>query len=228
MKKGLLKIAGGVAIACLCSNTMAAFLDFTDDSTIASLSLIAGGFGGSVDGVGFTLTSSDGAVNFDEAYDGSLSVGCQSSGGMLKCDRDGAGIGDDEISGISVVAGQKLTLSFDSAVYLSSLHFLDLYDDRDGGNGREEATITIDGAAYAVAAVGSNGDGGYADWTFEPILAQTIEFTAATGSLFEDDAQNDYAVAGAGVSVVPIPAAAWLFGSALMGLVGFGRRRKTA
>ena len=30
------------------------------------------------------------------------------------------------------------------------------------------------------------------------------------------------------VSAVPVPAAAWLFGTALIGLVGFGKRRKTA
>ena len=35
--------------------------------------------------------------------------------------------------------------------------------------------------------------------------------------------RNDYLVRGA--SVVPIPAAAWLFGSALVGLVGLGRRK---
>lgn len=31
-----------------------------------------------------------------------------------------------------------------------------------------------------------------------------------------------------GISPVPIPAAAWLFGTALIGLVGFGKRRKVA
>ena len=34
-------------------------------------------------------------------------------------------------------------------------------------------------------------------------------------------------VAFAQVSVVPVPAAVWLFGTALIGLVGFGKRRKT-
>jgi hypothetical protein len=33
---------------------------------------------------------------------------------------------------------------------------------------------------------------------------------------------------GSTVSAVPVPAAVWLFGSALIGLVGFGKRRKAA
>jgi hypothetical protein len=42
---------------------------------------------------------------------------------------------------------------------------------------------------------------------------------------------NDYLVATAttindGTSVVPIPAAAWLFGSALLGLAGVARRKQ--
>jgi hypothetical protein len=39
---------------------------------------------------------------------------------------------------------------------------------------------------------------------------------------------NDEAIVGAEISAVPVPAAFWLFGSALVGLAGFGKRRKTA
>jgi len=35
-------------------------------------------------------------------------------------------------------------------------------------------------------------------------------------------------VAIADLSAVPVPAAVWLFGSGLLGLVGVARRRKTA
>lgn len=54
---------------------------------------------------------------------------------------------------------------------------------------------------------------------------RSVKFKAGCGNVSNascgDD--NDYLVAGA--SVVPIPAAAWLFGSAMLGLVGIGRRR---
>jgi hypothetical protein len=41
---------------------------------------------------------------------------------------------------------------------------------------------------------------------------------------------NDEAIVDAQIapSAVPVPAAIWLFGSALVGLIGFGKRRKTA
>jgi len=39
---------------------------------------------------------------------------------------------------------------------------------------------------------------------------------------------NDEAIVGAEISAVPVPAAFWLFGSALVGLAEFGKRRKTA
>jgi hypothetical protein len=41
-------------------------------------------------------------------------------------------------------------------------------------------------------------------------------------------AQWDFDVQVTGVSTVPVPAAAWLFGSAILGLVGVGRRKKKA
>jgi hypothetical protein len=46
-----------------------------------------------------------------------------------------------------------------------------------------------------------------------------------------DNALNDYVLADTysiSVSAVPVPAAVWLFGTALIGLVGFGKRRKAA
>jgi hypothetical protein len=46
---------------------------------------------------------------------------------------------------------------------------------------------------------------------------------------FNEEARDSLAAAGMpNLSAVPIPAAAWLFGSALIGLVGFSKRRKAA
>ena len=42
------------------------------------------------------------------------------------------------------------------------------------------------------------------------------------------DADYDDMVVRVDVSAVPLPAAVWLFGTALIGLVGLGKRRKTA
>ena len=48
-----------------------------------------------------------------------------------------------------------------------------------------------------------------------------IDFRA-TGNAFEDH----FYIRNANVTVVPVPAAVWLFGSGLIGLAGFARRRK--
>ena len=220
----------GFVASCLCNGALAAYLDFTDNSTISSLSTISGGFGGTVDGVDFTLTSTDGVVNFNETYDGSANLGCQSGGGPLMCDNDGAGIGNDEITGLTVSSGQTLNLVFDTAVYITSFDFLDLYLNPDLTKGGEQASVSIDGTIFTVDANGTSGDGGYANLDLlslgGPILGQNIEFTAFLGSMIQDDKDNDYSFAAITVSAVPIPAAAWLFSTALIGLVGFSKRRK--
>jgi len=193
----------------LCNGAMAAYIDFTDDST---------GLSGMVDGIGFTLTSTDGTVtlNQDGRYDGSSYSHCQPAG-SLTCDRDGVGIRNDEIT-----MGQTLSLVFDTAVRITSFEFLDLYK----GKYAEEATVTIDGGiSRSVSATESSGVGGYANLGFLALVGagQNIAFTAR--NFFGDDGNNDYALAAITVSAVPIPAAIWLFGTALIGLVGFGRRK---
>ncbi len=224
----------GFVAGCFCSGAMASYLDFTDNSTILSLTEITNGYEGSVDGVSFTLTAARPGVNFNQGYDGSLNTGCQSAGGPLECDGDGAGIGNDEITGLTPISGQIMTLEFETAVYISSLDFLDLYLNADSRLGGEQAMVTIDGTtpSYLVNATGTSGDGGYANLDLlalgGPVLGQTIEFTSFLGGQLQDDRDNDYAFAGISVSAVPIPAAAWLFGTALIGLVGFSKRKKTA
>ncbi len=53
------------------------------------------------------------------------------------------------------------------------------------------------------------------------------EFGDSTWLLAQDGTLT-YAAAVNGVSAVPVPAAAWLLGSGLVGLVGVARRKKIA
>lgn len=237
-------ILSAILIAgCALNSATAALLDLTDSVTIASLSAITpvgsvNGFAGTTaDGLGFELTSADGEVNFRQRYDGSLRTECltPSGGGTLACIKDGAGIDNDEVTG-KVSGGQTLKLEFATDVVISGFHFLDLYVNPADRNldpddqRRERATVSIDGDIHSIGAAEFGGQGGHAYLDLlslaTPVVGRTILFTANPDSKFWDDHDNDYAFAAIEVSPVPLPAAVWLFGSALIGLAGLGRRRQ--
>jgi hypothetical protein len=199
MKHTSLSIFGSVLLLFLCNSVSAALLDFTDNSV---------GYTGTVDGVGYTLTSTGGAMNRDEQP----GTGC----GVLACDNDGVGAygGDND----EIDSDQSLSLDFASPVYVTGLHFLDLFK-------IEQVKVVIDGGTpfYLDAVFDIGVGGGYLNYIFTtPILASQIEFFAefSTG----DQGDNNFALAGVNVSAIPLPPAVWLFGSALVGLISFRRR----
>jgi len=225
MKNILSKTIGILFLSTFSHVSMAALIDFTDTNFIGGLTSVSNGFEGNIDGIVFTLTSTDGTVNFKENYAGN-STGCS----ILECDKDGAGINNDEISG-GVNVTQTMTLLFDTEVAISSFYFLDLYKrpDYDTSNRAEQATITIDDVLFeTVLATGLSGDGGFASLENVLAIGTKFEFTAAIDPLFWDDRDNDYALAGVEVSAVPLPAAVWLFGSVIAGFAGFSRYKKKA
>lgn len=208
-----------------CSNAMALLLDFTDFSTTST---------GTIDGVGFTLMPSTGTLNLSERYDGILGAGCGVDVSELACERDGVGINNDEISGLSTSMGQILTVLFDEEVFISSVFLLDLYK---SNRGTERARISVDAAtAVTVDATESSGQGGFAEAVINSVGTR-IEFTAFKGLSIQDDRSNDFAFAAIGVSAIdkgpdgtsniPSPATLLLLGGGLIGMnVAFRRRRK--
>jgi hypothetical protein len=154
--------------------------------------------------------------------------------GVYACDGDGIGIGDDEISWKSSGFDELLEVSFDSAVTLTEISFLDLFTESTGTeiafwyyNGDSSAKSNL----FASSSTGSNG---FASTTGLNVAGVT-SITFLVDCAGNNCANNDYALAGVkfdsasnDVSEVPLPAAAWLFGSGLIGLAGIARRRRAA
>lgn len=89
---------------------------------------------------------------------------------------------------------------------------------------RNIPSITNLGPAY----LASDYDPDFGNWHLRAdgvVFANGIQFaTGITGNVIGMDSLNPY-IANVYVSTVPVPAAAWLFGSALVGLAGVKRRK---
>lgn len=162
-----------------------------------------------------TLTSDNGSLTFNRKDSGGCKAGQPTNG--LTCDGDGIGINNDEIT---QGGSQQITLTFDKAVNITNIILLDLFSAERGYDVNGDPTTgeiaIIEGTQY----FGPNLlAGGYYATGFS---GQAITSIVFSGNL---DSFSDYALAAIEVSAVPIPGAAILFGSALLGFFGFKRRR---
>ena len=198
--------AGLFAVA---TSASASIIDFTDATT---------GTSGSVDGVAWWLTSS-GTLNNSQLYDGTAPL--PPAEWSLALDRDGYGVGDDEISYIDV--SEWITITFETAVQVSAVAFLDLFV----GNGTQEVAYATD----------NNGNVTEIDSTFAPFTGggfaaadtgmfwlTSLRFTVGDGN--DAFGAADGALAAINVSAVPVPAAGFMMLGALGGLTAMRRRKK--
>lgn len=158
------------------------------------------------------------------------------AGGFLAGDRDGFGVVSDE-----VIAGkanpESIEVTFNQLVRIQSLAFLDLFDATANQAGRERVVVTFfEGATLkgsatfdAVASQGTLGYGAFASG-FDFTGVDKLIFEAAVGpsSEFQDDGNNDFALAAIEFSVIPLPAPAFLLIGALGGFAALRRRQRTA
>jgi hypothetical protein len=111
----------------------------------------------------------------------------------------------------------------------TGVYFLAVFDD--DGLPLSGAAVSLDDLIFPIVdspftdVVGPTGDGGalpLSGWGFDPDTP--IDFDNDIGGL-----DGEYIVNLTGAQfVVPIPAALWLFGSGLLGLIGISRRKKAA
>lgn len=209
------------------ASTQATLIDFTDKSWQTAITS-GNSTTAAVDDV--TLTAIGGGLTFN-ARD---KAGCEAGQGIhnLACDGDGIGVNsnygrDDQINGST----ESIEVSFAGPVNILEIYLLDLYSFEIFKWSWSETAI-IDGIKYKTN--GTNfGTGGFAEIDYsDPGLGITSLLFSGTNYWF-----NDYALAGINIelssgtetdvalSPVPIPGAAILFGSALLGFFGFKRRR---
>lgn len=196
------------------TSAQATLIDFTDQSWQIAIS--GSSTTATVDNV--SLTAIGGALTFN-AWD---KAGCEAGQSLhgLACDGDGIGINsrygrDDQINGSS----EGIKVSFANPVNIIEVYLLDLYSFEFFRWSWSE-TAVIDGIQYRTD--GNNYyTGGFAEIDYSGQGITSLLFSG-TNYWF-----NDYALAGIKVEVspVPIPGAAILFGSALLGFFGFKRRR---
>lgn len=87
-------------------------------------------------------------------------------------------------------------------------------------DGTGEPWEYVDGWAYRLDGTGPDGaDFLLANWSFSGI-------NALDGETLNSNASRPFPIGAYQASVVPIPAAAWLFGTAALGLASVGRRRR--
>ncbi|MGB5834140.1 MAG: hypothetical protein WBG92_19440 [Thiohalocapsa sp.] len=178
---------------------------------------------------GVTLTASPTPLVF-QGYDGPVGGPAGATLGNV-FELDGIGVVDDEVSGSS----QSLTVDLGADLTVTGLAFLDLYktgnppqSGSDGGAEIMQVQFFLNGGlvdTQEFTATDPNPpsfEGGYLQATGLSVFADQLVFSMAANT-GRDDGVADAAVAG--ITTVPIPAAAWLFGSALVGMVGMGRRK---
>lgn len=129
---------------------------------------------------------------------------------------------DDEIGGREV-----LYVSFDHARAITGVLLSDLYDRPDGGRDGEEALVKVfldDGNWFKATAFGNHADqhNGEATLNFASHLGGRL--VTALKFYATNEWNDEYSIAG--LSEVPLPAAAWLLGAGVIGLGAMRRRRQ--
>lgn len=204
----------GVVMAAMTSVSASAatLIDFTDTTvwTDGSSTTVVSGSTVSLSSVGGPITVNPGPIAVDDGGLGLALLG------------DGLGVNDDEITN----PAQSITVSFSGlGLRVNGFAFLDLFIAKDGSE-KEVARVQFnDGTVMTFDAVNVS-NGGFGFFGFAPKEATSVTFTALSTN--DKRANPDLAVAAISVAPIPLPAAGWLFVSALVGMGVLSRRRNAA
>jgi len=184
---------------------------------------------------GATVSSSSGQLKFYTPYGGPTSGTDLWGASNTQAGFDGAGVTDDEVNGGNQ---DNVSIVFASAVTVTRIEALDLFTSNDGTENMlvqfydSGDSLITDTTLVGTDPLNASTMGGYVSASLNVANVKSIVFTMVTSGCVnaagasvgcKDDGSADGAVAG--VTTVPIPAAAWLFGSALVGMIGVGHRK---
>ncbi|MCG6889432.1 MAG: hypothetical protein LJE92_07585 [Gammaproteobacteria bacterium] len=181
--------------------------------------------GGFTDGVGM-VNDFDGVANTVayQAYHAYMDANSSSEDAGLgvcqQADGNCAGISDD-----NQTDGEFIHMVFDEVVNILSL---DITGDHTVVDDKAEFWYSLDGGVewhsqdLTGQHIGAN-IGGIADLSIGLLFNKTLDYTIMHG-LNQPGAQMY--LSSMTVSAVPVPAAVWLFGTALISMVGFGKRSR--
>ncbi|WP_025897456.1 hypothetical protein [Sneathiella glossodoripedis] len=227
MLTNLFKLFGASLLSIGLMSTTASASTILDFTSTAVRDAILAPTSGEVAFAGTTATVS--ATGGSLTWTGQDGSSCASP--PLACQLDGIGVRDDEVSGGTQ---ESIIISFANAVTLNAVYFLDLFTAANG-DGQERAEFSWsggtsgNGSGFALSdpTETPTGDSGYLMFLLPNINVTQIVFTAPGISPGDNLGRNDYAVAA--VSVVPLPAALPLYGTALavLGFMGWRRKRKS-
>lgn len=224
--QNIIKSLTAASLLASASFASAGLIDFTNETPWKGADNKTSFISGNV-----TVQTPFGRMTFNDG--GNEPVGCNDGSNALSlnlaCDGDGLGVVDDEISG---TAQQQIIVEFaGSNGVAQQLIFLDLFTEGPQSE-QAEFVIVYDSASNDTYAgnVNLGTDFGLTEnpggiWVVD-LLGLGVRTTGIEKIIFDaqdDDGLSDVALAGI---VTPLPAAVWLFGSALLGLAGFSRARR--
>jgi len=221
-----------VAVAALVGSAFgasAATIDFTSAAT---------GTSGTVNGIGWSMSSNVGKVNNSQLFDGQDSLPSLSGTG-LAFQRDGYGVrsyldltkGDDEITTMVGNGLEAITITFTKPVLFTGISFLDLYIAKGAKVGEVGLAKLSNGTLFSVPGVDlTNLKGskraGYAALNVAGLKTNSIRIYI--GNTNDGQGAPDGALASVSVAPVPVPAAGLLLVGGLGGLAALRRKRKAA
>ncbi len=184
----------------------------------------------SVDGIGLEIMgltiSNDGAGNISSttAITGSglgIYVSSTTSGNLGLRSSTGEGNNIDGGSPTDTSdPDEGLLFTFDQAVRLDYINFDSFTSSGDDFNLTVDGvSVLVDFNANDVSPLVTNVPSQFDEYNFNNIVGTEFLFWA-------DGNSDSFRIDTLNVSTVPVPAAAWLFGSALLGMFGFTRRKK--